>query len=469
MPSASPLPIPAQSSPETARTSPSPVGLTLVRHDSTLRQATGPAPVRVAIQSGFRLLRDSLANSLANRPEFTVVGTTARCADLFQLCELRRPDALLLVMGRPVGHDPVEPIAALHDRYPGTTIVVAYDWLPPQDIARAYRAGATRMVPNARGLEAIFAALRARPVSFPRAYRSPLQLTERELEIISLIGAGHNVHEIAGILGISPWTVENHKRRIYEKLGVHSQAHAIAHAAELGLLATRRPTAPLEQLQTQPEPGHATLALIRGQAGPLLDEVTSVLLANGLPYTIERGTGPVPEEHPVRVTRGRVVGLLVDPEPEDWRILETFGIPVVLIRSDEPDQNVMAEGVLRGANAIVAGRRVREELMHVLTLVAGGYMTVSANQARAFIRALCHRSLQPEPDVTELTPRESDILHSIARGHSVRQTARALGISVKTVENTQARLFRKLGVRNRAGALAVAHGLGLMEETRLRG
>jgi two-component system nitrate/nitrite response regulator NarL len=31
------------------------------------------------------------------------------------------------------------------------------------------------------------------------------------------------------------------------------------------------------------------------------------------------------------------------------------------------------------------------------------------------------------------------------------------------VENTQARLFRKLGARNRAGALATAHALGLLE------
>ena len=48
-------------------------------------------------------------------------------------------------------------------------------------------------------------------------------------------------------------------------------------------------------------------------------------------------------------------------------------------------------------------------------------------------------------------------------GHTVRQTARSLGIAEKTVENTQARLFRKLGAHNRAGALAAAHGWGLIE------
>jgi DNA-binding NarL/FixJ family response regulator len=63
----------------------------------------------------------------------------------------------------------------------------------------------------------------------------------------------------------------------------------------------------------------------------------------------------------------------------------------------------------------------------------------------------------------ELTARESDILQSIARGHTVRQTARSLGIAMKTVENTQARLFRKLGAHNRPGTVAAAYGLGLID------
>jgi FixJ family two-component response regulator len=54
-------------------------------------------------------------------------------------------------------------------------------------------------------------------------------------------------------------------------------------------------------------------------------------------------------------------------------------------------------------------------------------------------------------------------LESIALGHTVRQTTRALGIAPKTVENTRARLFGKLGVRSRAGALAAAYSLGLLQ------
>ncbi len=65
-------------------------------------------------------------------------------------------------------------------------------------------------------------------------------------------------------------------------------------------------------------------------------------------------------------------------------------------------------------------------------------------------------------DVPALTAREREILHHIADGHTTRQTARALGIAAKTVENTPARLYRKLGTHNRIETLTVAYRLGLI-------
>ena len=54
------------------------------------------------------------------------------------------------------------------------------------------------------------------------------------------------------------------------------------------------------------------------------------------------------------------------------------------------------------------------------------------------------------------------MLELIVQGESVKQTARTLGIAVKTVENTQSRLYRRLGVRNRSQAVAVAMRAGLV-------
>ncbi|MBE1488924.1 LuxR C-terminal-related transcriptional regulator [Plantactinospora soyae] len=71
---------------------------------------------------------------------------------------------------------------------------------------------------------------------------------------------------------------------------------------------------------------------------------------------------------------------------------------------------------------------------------------------------------RPEGRLPQLSSREADILRSIAMGHTVRQTARLLDIAEKTVENTQGRLFLKLGTRNRAGAIVAAYALGLLDQ-----
>lgn len=55
-------------------------------------------------------------------------------------------------------------------------------------------------------------------------------LTQREIETLAMLAAGHSTGEIARRLFISPITVRNHVQHILEKLGVHSKAEAIAYA-----------------------------------------------------------------------------------------------------------------------------------------------------------------------------------------------------------------------------------------------
>ncbi len=53
-------------------------------------------------------------------------------------------------------------------------------------------------------------------------------LTAREREVLNLLARGHSNREIAEELVITNKTVKNHLSRIYEKIGVHSRAEAIA-------------------------------------------------------------------------------------------------------------------------------------------------------------------------------------------------------------------------------------------------
>jgi DNA-binding NarL/FixJ family response regulator len=64
-------------------------------------------------------------------------------------------------------------------------------------------------------------------------------LTPRELDVLAAMSDGLAAKSIARSLGMATKTVENHKIRIYDKLGVRTQAHAVSLAISQGLLADR--------------------------------------------------------------------------------------------------------------------------------------------------------------------------------------------------------------------------------------
>jgi DNA-binding NarL/FixJ family response regulator len=70
----------------------------------------------------------------------------------------------------------------------------------------------------------------------------------------------------------------------------------------------------------------------------------------------------------------------------------------------------------------------------------------------------------PRPRAERLTPREIEILREVARGGSMREIARALTISPKTVDGHLQRIYPKIGVSTRAGATLYALEHGLMGE-----
>jgi DNA-binding CsgD family transcriptional regulator len=63
-----------------------------------------------------------------------------------------------------------------------------------------------------------------------------LGISERELEVLHEIAAGHSNKEIAQRLSVSPNTVKTHVARLYEKLGAKRRTDAILKARELGFL-----------------------------------------------------------------------------------------------------------------------------------------------------------------------------------------------------------------------------------------
>ena len=155
------------------------------------------------------------------------------------------------------------------------------------------------------------------------------------------------------------------------------------------------------------------------------------------------------------------VVVLVDPTATDWNVSHDLGGRVVVLSTGVLDADAVLAAVLRGADAVVEADGPSERLSHAVATVAAGGTDLSPALVRRVADALRAQSQGDGPTIS-LTPRERDILASIDAGETVKQTARSLGIAPKTVENLQGRLFRKLGARNRAQAVARAHALGLL-------
>lgn len=289
------------------------------------------------------------------------------------------------------------------------------------------------------------------------------RLTHREMTIVYLMSAGNTTAEIAKLLELRPRTVENYKRHIYDKLGVGSQSHAVARALGLGLLQPGRSRTPDVRGTGQPqydgEPVRATLAVLVGPPGENRDDLAALLIAERVPLVLVPKREELSHDHWARWNRGPMVVVLVDPEPEDWAATSSLHAPTVVVCGCAvPDQVAIAAALARNASGLVAKADVAGGLAEILRVVAQGFQVMSWGYAETLMKW----APSPSLSVPELTAREQDILGSIARGHTIRQTARSLGIAAKTVENTQARLFRKLGARNRMDALSIADAWGLI-------
>jgi DNA-binding NarL/FixJ family response regulator len=153
--------------------------------------------------------------------------------------------------------------------------------------------------------------------------------------------------------------------------------------------------------------------------------------------------------------------IAVNPSDEHWKSIKADGRPALLLHTVALSDAQIVNAVANGARGFLSLTDLdRETLIDAIERIASGDVIFDQPQQGALAR-----DVQSVHNVSiTLSHREAEILHLVEAGQSVKQTARQLGISPKTVENTQRHLFRKLGVRNRAQAVARSYALGLLSE-----
>jgi DNA-binding NarL/FixJ family response regulator len=209
-------------------------------------------PIRLLIVDDHPVVRDGLRGMFAGDPEYEVVGAAADGAEALGLAESLRPDVILMDLRMP-GLDGVKAIRRLAARGIPARILVLTTYDTDSDVVPAIEAGATGYLLKDSSREELYRAIRAayrgESILAPSVatrlmsqLRAPAQeaLSERELEVLTLIAQGLTNRDAAARLFISEATVKTHLIHIYTKLDVNDRAAAVATAYERGLLMPRQ-------------------------------------------------------------------------------------------------------------------------------------------------------------------------------------------------------------------------------------
>jgi len=203
--------------------------------------------IRVLLADDHAILRAGLRMLLAAQPDMTVVAEAADGEEAVRRALATRPDVAVIDLTMP-GLSGVETLGRLRREVPATRLLVLTMHDDPGYARVALAAGASGHVvkdaESAELLTAIRTVHRGRtfvrvgvssPAAPPPASAAP-PLSPRERQVLDLLVHGHTNREVADRLSLSVKTVETHRARLSEKLGLRSRADLVRFAIELGLL-----------------------------------------------------------------------------------------------------------------------------------------------------------------------------------------------------------------------------------------
>jgi DNA-binding NarL/FixJ family response regulator len=214
--------------------------------------------ITVAIADDQQLIRAGFRSLLSAEPDLEVVGEAATGAEAVALVSRTAPDVVLMDIRMPDGDGlwATERIIA-DPRLARTHVVILTTFELDDYVSRAIRAGASgflvkdtepveliraiRVVASGdallspsvtrRLLERVAADLREAPDTTPLE-----SLTDREREVLALVGQGRTNAEIAHALFLSPLTAKTHVSRIMTKLAARDRVQLVVVAYETGLV-----------------------------------------------------------------------------------------------------------------------------------------------------------------------------------------------------------------------------------------
>ena len=134
----------------------------------------------------------------------------------------------------------------------------------------------------------------------------------------------------------------------------------------------------------------------------------------------------------------------------------------VLILSMHQSEEYVRQALRHGASAYLLKDSAPVELELALKAVLRGETYLSPAVSRGVVSDYVQRLREDAPHGNQLTPRQREVLQLIAEGHSTKEIARRLDLSVKTVDTHRTQLMKQLDIHEVAGLVRYAMRTGLI-------
>ncbi len=211
--------------------------------------------IKILVADDHTLVRQALAQMLATEPDLAVVGQAASAQDSIEQCRRQAPDVVLMDIHMPRGAEGIEATRTITTRNPRIKVIMLTMAREDHYLFEAIKAGASGyLLKNANAgelLEAIRAVAAGEASLDPGMARRIIEefkqlahresrvaryepLTERERDILTLVGQGATNREIAARLKLSEKTVRNRLSVVFEKLHLNNRTQAALFAVREG-------------------------------------------------------------------------------------------------------------------------------------------------------------------------------------------------------------------------------------------
>lgn len=211
--------------------------------------------IRIVLADDHEVVRAGFKMILEQDPELKVIAEAADGTQAYTVVAREKPDMLLMDISMPPGQSGLVACEKIARDYPATKIIVLTMFAEPEYLFYTLRGGASGYVLKSSTSEELLSAVHA--VAEGGSYihpkmaamltkqlvgsdkaddRSYQQLTNRELEILQLLAKGFTNKEISEQIYLSVKTVEAHRSKIYQKLGLKTRADLVDYALRHKLL-----------------------------------------------------------------------------------------------------------------------------------------------------------------------------------------------------------------------------------------